>query len=157
MILRRWTGARVRPVCAGACARIRPDVHQVQPAALSITNATEYGLTYSPAETGALGELVKSRGLGFHLDGARFANAIVSTGVSPADLTWRAGVDVMSFGFVKNGGMNAEALLSSPLMARTGESVAKRDRALLSKGRYLAAQLLAMLENDVAEQRARSE
>ena len=135
---------------AEARAGIRADVHQVQPKAVSITNATEYGLTYSPEETAALGEFARSHGLGLHLDGARFANAVASTGASPADLSWRAGVDVMSFGFVKNGGMNAEALI----FFRTelaDEALVLRKRAghLLSKGRYLAAQILAMLEGDV--------
>jgi len=151
-------GAKVTPQAVeAACARIRPDVHQVQPAALSITNATEYGLTYSAAETGALGELAKSRGLGFQLDGARFANAVVSTGASPADLTWRAGVDVMSFGFVKNGGMSAEALiLFDPALAERAKVLRKRSGHLLSKGRYLAAQLLAMLDGDVWLDNARA-
>ena len=151
-------GAKV-PVAAaeGACARIRPDVHQVQPAALSITNATEYGLTYSVDETAALGEFAKARGLGFQLDGARFANAVVSTGASPAALTWRAGVDVMSFGFVKNGGMSAEALiLFDPALAAKAKVLRKRSGHLLSKGRYLAAQLLAMLDNDVWLDNARA-
>jgi threonine aldolase len=144
-------GAKVTPEAAEqACARIRADVHQVQPRALSITNATEYGLTYSPAETAALGEFANARGLGFHLDGARFANAVVSTGASPADLTWRAGIEVMSFGFVKNGGMNAEALiLFDPGMADQARVLRKRSGHLLSKGRYLAAQLLAMLDRDL--------
>jgi threonine aldolase len=92
-----------------------------------------------------------------HLDGARFANAVVSTGASPADLSWRAGVDVMSFGFVKNGAMNAEALV----FFRTelaDEALVLRKRAghLLSKGRYLAAQILAMLEGDVWLDNARA-
>ena len=144
-------GAKVTPEAVEvACSRIRPDVHQVQPAALSITNATEYGLTYSPSETGALGEAARARGLGFHLDGARFANAVVSTGASPADLTWRAGVDVLSFGFVKNGGMNAEALIFfGGDHANRAKVLRKRSGHLLSKGRYLAAQLLAMLDGDV--------
>lgn len=144
-------GAKVKPAAVeAACARIRPDVHQVQPAALSITNATEYGLTYSPAETAALGDAAKARKLGFHLDGARFANAVVSTGASPADLTWRAGVDVLSFGFVKNGGMNAEALIFfGGDQADRAKVLRKRSGHLLSKGRYLAAQLLAMLDGDV--------
>src|SRR3954470_199063 len=84
---------------------IREDVHQVQPAALSITNATEYGLVYRAAEVAALGHFAKERGLAFHLDGARIANAVASTGESLADLTWHAGVEAMSFGFVKNGVM----------------------------------------------------
>jgi threonine aldolase len=144
-------GAKVSPEAVeAACARIRPDVHRVQPAALSITNATEYGLIYSPDETVALGEAAKARGLGFHLDGARFANAVVSSGSTPAELTWRAGVDVLSFGFVKNGGMNAEALIFfDKKHASAAKVLRKRSGHLLSKGRYLAAQLLAMLDGDV--------
>ena len=151
-------GAKVTAESAAdARARIRADVHQVQPKAVSITNATEYGLTYAPDEVAALGEFARLHGLGFHLDGARFANAVVSTGAEPADLTWRAGVDVMSFGFTKNGGMNAEALI----YFRTDladEALVRRKRAghLLSKGRYLAAQLLAMLEEDVWLDNARA-
>ena len=144
-------GAKVTPdIVEESCARVRDDVHQVQPAALSITNATEYGLSYRSAEVAALGELAKRRGLGFHMDGARFANAIAFTGADPADVTWRAGVDVMSFGFVKNGGMNAEALIFfDPAQAEIVPRLRKRAGHLLSKGRYLAAQILAMLENDL--------
>ena len=144
-------GAKVSPDAVDtAVGRIRKDVHQVQPKALPITNATEYGLTYTAAETAALGERAKSHGLAFHLDGARFANAVVSTGASPADLSWRAGVEAMSFGFVKNGGLNAEALI----LFRTelaDEIAVRRKRAghLASKGRMFAAQILAMLENDL--------
>ena len=144
-------GAKLAPdAVAAACDRVRDDVHQVQPRALSITNATEYGLVYRASEVAALGEFARSRGLGFHIDGARFANALVTTGESPADVTWRAGVDALSFGFVKNGGMNAEALIFfKPELA--AETLFRRKRAghLLSKGRYLAAQILAMLEGDV--------
>jgi len=158
LILLDGPGAKVTPEgVEAACARVRPDVHQVQPAALSITNATEYGLTYSAAETAALGQAAKARGLGFQLDGARFANAVVSTGASPADLSWRAGIDVMSFGFVKNGGMSAEALiLFDPALADRARVLRKRSGHLLSKGRYLAAQLLAMLDQDVWLDNARS-
>ncbi|GAA4748805.1 low specificity L-threonine aldolase [Sphingomonas daechungensis] len=133
----------------GAIGRVRKDVHQVQPKALSVTNATEYGLVYSADEVGALGEVARRHGLNFHLDGARFANAVVSTGDSPADLTWRAGVDALSFGFVKNGGLNAEAMiLFRPELA--DEIAVRRKRAghLASKGRMFAAQILALLEDD---------
>lgn len=151
-------GAKVTPeTVAAAIDRVRKDVHQVQPRALSITQATEYGLAYSAAEVGALGELARSRELGFHIDGARFANAVAATGGSPADLTWRAGVDALSFGFVKNGGLNAEALiLFRPELA--GEVLVRRKRAghLLSKGRMLAAQLLAMLEEGLWLDNARA-
>ncbi len=158
LVLVDGPGAKVTvEAAAEARGRIRADVHQVQPKALSITNATEYGLTYTPEETAALGDFARSHGLGFHLDGARFANAVASTGASPADLSWRAGVDVMSFGFTKNGGMNAEALI----FFRTelaDEALVLRKRAghLLSKGRYLAAQILAMLEGDVWLDNARA-
>jgi threonine aldolase len=151
LMLLEGPGAKVSvDAVAEARGRVRADVHQVQPKAISITNATEYGLTYSPDETAALGAFARSHNLGFHLDGARFANAVVSTGAAPADLSWRAGVDVMSFGFVKNGGMNAEALI----FFRTelaDEALVRRKRAghLLSKGRYLAAQILALLEGDL--------
>jgi len=136
---------------------VRKDVHQVQPAVLSITNATEYGLVYRAAEVAALGEFAKERGLAFHLDGARIANAVASTGDSLADMTWRAGVDAMSFGFVKNGGMNAEAVI----LFRTelaDEIAVRRKRAghLLSKGRFLAAQILALLEDDLWLENARA-
>jgi len=144
-------GAKVTPeIVEDACARVRDDVHQVQPTALSITNATEYGLSYRPDEVAALGDVAKRRRLGFHMDGARFANAVAFTGADPADLTWRAGVEVMSFGFVKNGGMNAEALIFfDPAKAEVVPRLRKRAGHLLSKGRYLAAQILAMLENDL--------
>jgi len=151
-------GAKISPgTLAAACDAIRADVHQVQPAAISITNATEYGLAYRAAEVAAVGDFAKARGLGFHMDGARLANAIASTGDSLADVTWRAGVDALSFGFVKNGGLNAEALI----LFRNDladEIAVRRKRAghLLSKGRYLAAQLLAMLEDDLWLSNARA-
>ena len=143
-------GAKVSPnAVEAACARVRADVHQVQPRALSITNASEYGLVYRASEVAALGEVARRRGLGFHMDGARFANAIAATGESPADVTWRAGIDALSFGFVKNGGMSAEALIFfKPELAERALVLRKRAGHLLSKGRYLAAQLLALIEDD---------
>jgi len=142
-------GAKLTPATvAAACDRIRNDVHQVQPAVLSITNATEYGLVYRAAEVAALGALAMERKLALHMDGARLANALATTGENIGDTTWRAGVDALSFGFVKNGGLNAECLVvfRSDL---ADEIAVRRKRAghLLSKGRYLAAQLLAMLED----------
>ncbi|MBW6531531.1 low specificity L-threonine aldolase [Sphingomonas sp. RRHST34] len=158
LLLAEGAGAKLTPESAAAVLDLqRYDVHQQRPHALSITNATEYGRVYAPAEVAALGSLAAARGLGFHMDGARFANAVVSTGASPADLTWRAGVDALSFGFVKNGGMNAEALVFfRPELAE--ETLFRRKRAghLLSKGRYLAAQLLAMLDGDLWRDCARA-
>jgi threonine aldolase len=158
LILVDGNGAKVSSdTVDAAVGRIRKDVHQVQPKTLSITNATEYGLVYSASEVGALGEAAKHHGLNFHVDGARFGNAVVSSGDSPADLTWRAGVDAMSFGFVKNGGLNAEALiLFRPELA--DEIAVRRKRAghLASKGRMFAAQILALLENDLWLDNARA-
>jgi threonine aldolase len=136
---------------------IRGDVHQVQAAAVSITNATEYGLIYTPDEVAAIGAVCKDHRLGLHMDGARFANAVASGGYSPADITWRAGVDALSFGFVKNGGMNAEALVffNTDLADAT---LYRRKQAghLFSKGRFSAAQLLAMLDDDLWLKNARA-
>jgi threonine aldolase len=144
-------GAKLTPESLEARLDLAPDgVHWMPPRAVSITNATEYGLVYTPEETAAIGAVCRARGLGLHLDGARFANAVARIGCPPADLTWRAGVDVMSFGFVKNGGMSAEALIFfDPERAAATHYRRKRAGHLLSKGRYLAAQILAMLEDDL--------
>ncbi|MEY3832557.1 MAG: hypothetical protein RLZZ130_35 [Pseudomonadota bacterium] len=158
LMLVEGDGAKVTPETVEACLNgIRNDVHQVQAAALSITNATEYGMVYSPAEVAALGALCHDRGLGLHMDGARFANAVATLGCAPADVTVNAGVDVLSFGFVKNGGMGAEALVYfDPAMADAARYRRKRAGHLQSKGRFLAAQLLVMLENDMWLTNARS-
>lgn len=151
LMLLEGEGAKLAPATVEALLEsIRPEVHQVQPGALSITNATEYGRVYTPQETAALGALCKARGLGFHVDGARFANAVAGLGCAPAELSWRAGVDALSFGFTKNGGLGAECLVYFDA-DRAEEARRRRKRAghLLSKGRFLAAQILAMLEGDL--------
>jgi threonine aldolase len=159
LLLGDGAGAKLTPQAVEAVAEtIRlGDVHQTQPAALSITNATENGLVYTPEETAALGDVAKKRGLGFHLDGARFANAAASLGCAPAALSWKAGVDALSFGFTKNGGLNADCLVFfRPGLAGPTRYRRKRAGHLLSKGRYLAAQILAMIENDVWLRNARA-
>ncbi len=151
LLLAGGDGAKLTPATIAArLDAIADDVHRVQAHAISITNATEYGRVYAPAEVAAIGALARERGLGLHMDGARFANAVATLGCSPADLTWRAGVDVLSFGFIKNGGLGAEALVFLD-PARVGATARRRKRAglLFSKGRFLAAQLLAMLEDDL--------
>jgi threonine aldolase len=150
LLLGEGEGAKLNPeTAAAALDAVANDVHRVQPHAMSITNATEYGCVYTPDEVAALGALAKARGLGFHMDGARFANAVAHLGCSPADVTWRAGVDILSFGFVKNGGMNAEALIFfKPELVGATPQRRKRAGHLLSKGRFLATQLLALLEED---------
>ncbi|RDV07784.1 low specificity L-threonine aldolase [Sphingorhabdus pulchriflava] len=151
-------GAKITPETVGdLISTIRPDVHQVQAAAVSITNATEYGLVYRPEEVAALGDICDERKLGLHMDGARFGNAVATLGCTPADVTSRAGVDVLSFGFVKNGGMNAEALVYfDPAMADEARYRRKRAGHLLSKGRFLAAQLLAFIDQDLWLDNARA-
>lgn len=131
-------------------AGIRKDVHQVQPAAISITNATEYGLAWRASEIGAISEVAKASGMKLHMDGARFANAVAFLGCSPADVTWRAGVDALSFGFTKNGAMMAEALVFFGGSGGAGvRELKKRGGHLLSKGRFVAAQIRAMLKDDL--------
>jgi threonine aldolase len=151
LLLGEGDGAKLSPDTVEAIvAGIRKDVHQVQPHALSITNATEYVCVYTPDEVAALGRVARAHRLGLHMDGARFANAVAHLGCAPADLTWRAGVDVLSFGFVKNGGMSAEALVFfRPDLAEATRVRRTRAGHLLSKGRYLAAQILAMLDDDL--------
>lgn len=124
--------------------------HGAKPSALSLTNATELGTTYSPAEVRALADVVKPRGLKLHMDGARFANALVALGCTPAELTWKAGVDVLSFGGTKNGGLLLEAVVFfDTALADDFLFLRKRAGQLVSKGRYLSAQMMAYLEDDV--------
>ena len=131
-------------------AGIRQDVHQVQPAAVSITNATEYGLAWRADEIGEIGEIAKGKGLKLHMDGARFANAVAFLGCAPADVTWRVGVDALSFGFTKNGAMMAEAIVFFGGSGGAGvRELKKRGGHLLSKGRFVAAQIRAMLNDDL--------
>ena len=127
---------------------IRDDVHQVQPHAISITQASEYGRSYRPDEVAAIVELARERGLGLHMDGARFANAVAFLGCSPAEAAGE--VDALSFGFIKNGGLGAEAIVFfDPALADVARYRRKRAGHLQSKGRFLAAQLHAMLDGDV--------
>lgn len=158
LLLASGEGGKVTPEAVRSIiSGIRPDVHRAQPHTLSITNATELGLVYRPDEVAALGAVAREASLSFHMDGARFANAVAHLGCAPADLTWRAGVDVLSFGFVKNGGMSAEALVFFD-SKRAEEARIRRKRGghLLSKGRYCAAQLLAMIEDDIWLRNARA-
>lgn len=121
--------------------------HESKPAAVSITQLSELGTAYSLAEIGALGSLCKARGLRLHMDGSRFANALVGMGCTAADMTWRAGVDVMSFGATKNGALALEAVIFfDQSLAEDFRYRRKRAGQLLSKSRFLGAQMLAYLE-----------
>lgn len=123
-------------------------VHAVQPASLSLSQLTECGTAYSPAEVAALTAVARHHGLRVHMDGARFANAVSSLGCSPADITWRAGVDVLSFGATKNGALGAEAVVffDRELSENFGYR-RKRAAHLFSKMRFLSAQLEAYLDD----------
>lgn len=131
-------------------------VHHVLPEAVSITQATEWGTVYTPDRISQLGAACRRRGLTLHMDGARFANALVSTGATPAELTWKAGVDVLSFGATKNGALAAEAVIFfNSALAAGFERRRKRAGQLWSKMRFLSVQLVAYVENDLWLRNAR--
>ncbi len=156
LLLAQGAGAKLTPGSIGDVLKgITRGVHQVPAQAISITQASEYGLCYRPDEVAAISALAKERGLGLHMDGARFGNATAFLGVSPAE---SAGpVDALSFGFVKNGGMGAEAvILFDTEKADMIRYRRKRAGHLQSKGRFLAAQILAMLDDDLWLENARS-
>jgi threonine aldolase len=123
--------------------------HQVIPSALSITQATEAGTIYRTNEIAALAEIARQRSLAMHMDGARFANALVRLNATPAEMTWRSGVDVLSFGATKGGALAAEAVIFfDPAAAASFGERRKRGGHLLSKHRFIAAQFLAYLADD---------
>jgi threonine aldolase len=162
LILAEGEAAMLTPeTITAAVAPIRDDVHRVQPHAISITQSTEYGRVYTPQAIAAIGAVARERDLWLHMDGARFANAVAHLGCHPAAVTVDAGVDALSFGFVKNGGMGAEAIVlfgeaRDDRMVDTIVRARKRAGHLQSKGRYLAAQILALLEGDLWLDNARA-
>ena len=123
---------------------------RAQPFALNITQPTDFGTLYSVAEITALCEVAHRHGLQVHLDGARFGNAIAALGCTPAAMTWRAGVDIVSFGATKNGAMNAEAILvfNDDVAARL-PYLMKRGGQVVSKARFISAQLARYLEDSI--------
>ena len=124
-------------------------VHHVQPACISITQASELGTVYTRGEIAALSSLARAHAMKVHMDGARFANALATLGCSPAEATWRAGVDVLSFGATKNGALGAEAVIFfDPKNAGDVEYRRKKSGHLISKMRFVSAQLDAYLEDD---------
>lgn len=126
----------------------RSSVHSGANAALSLTNATEVGTVYSVEEIADLAELAHGAGMQVHLDGARIANALAGANVAPADMTWRAGVDLLSLGGTKNGCMGVEAVVFfDPSTAEEFAYRRKRGGHLLSKHRFLSAQMLAWLQD----------
>lgn len=151
LLLVKGEHGRLTPgrLAAGLAAH-RGDAHQVQISALSLTQATEAGTVYTPDMVAALAAHAKARGWRVHMDGAHFANAVAHLGCHPGDVTWRAGVDVLSFGAIKNGGMTAEALVVfAPDLVPRLRFLRKRAGQMPSKGRFQAAQLLAIIDGDV--------
>lgn len=156
-------GAKLVPL-DGDNARLEPEtlaraidsagvhgVHNCKPSVVSITQATECGTSYRPEHVRAVAEVAHARGLPLHMDGARFANAVAWLGCTPAEITWKSGVDVLSFGATKNGALTAEAVVvfGRPEWLEGLERRRKRGGHLLSKMRYVSAQLLAMLDKDL--------
>jgi threonine aldolase len=131
-----------------ALARYTRAPHAVKPAAISISQTSERGAVYTARELTSLGACAREAGLAFHVDGARFANAAAASNCSPAALSWRAGVDLLSFGATKNGAIGAEAIVAFN-EGFAAEIIRRRKRGghLLSKQRFAAAQLLAFIED----------
>lgn len=157
-----YTGAKLVPI-AGANGKMKAGdldavlanagagvVHHAQPAAISITQATEAGTVYRLPEIAAIGAVARKHKVALHMDGARFANALVTLGCSAADMTWRAGVDAVSFGATKNGALAAEAIVVFD-KAKAAELGFRRKRGgqLWSKLRYVSAQIEAYLEDEL--------
>ena len=157
-----FTGGAKLALLDGASAKLTPQaieqafsrfgggVHSPKPSVVSITQATELGTIYSVAEIQAIADIAHSHGMALHMDGARFANALVSLGVTPAQMTWKAGVDALSFGATKNGALCAEAVIFFD-KARSEEFEYRRKKAghLLSKMRFVSAQLESYLRDDL--------
>ena len=155
-------GLKLAPV-AGEHGRISPErladtlaaaapgqLHRGQPAAVNLTQASDLGTVYSLAEIRAVAEAAKSRGLRLHMDGARFANALARLGCSPAEASWRCGIDIMSFGATKNGGALCDAIVVfAPELADGLAVQLRRAGQVWSKMRFASAQLLAYVENEL--------
>jgi threonine aldolase len=134
----------------------QPEVHAHKPRAISITQATEFGTVYTREEIGVAAELARKHQMLLHMDGARFANAIAAIGGSPKEITWKLGVDVLCFGGTKNGAAAAELVIFfKKELSREFDYRLKQAGQLASKTRFLAAQWIGLLSNDVWLQNAR--
>jgi threonine aldolase len=139
---------KIEPSAIERTVKKRTDLHFPKPRAVSITNATEVGTTYTPAEIRAIWAKTKSLGLKLHMDGARFANAVASLGCAPKEITWQAGVDVLCFGGTKQGMVVGEAVVFfNREMAEEFEWRCKQAGQLASKMRFLSASWVGMLQN----------
>jgi threonine aldolase len=148
--------AKLTPAAVEALARRYEGFHHVKARALSITQATELGTVYALDEVKALTAVARRYGLKVHMDGARFANAVATLGCRPAELTWQAGIDVLSFGATKNGLAVGEAIVFfDPALADAFAWRVKQTGQLASKMRLVAAPWLAILDGDVWLRNAR--
>ncbi|MCC7408177.1 MAG: low specificity L-threonine aldolase [Phycisphaeraceae bacterium] len=148
LLLIAGENGKMLPGAIEAMARKRDDLHFPKSRAVSVTQATECGTVYSVEELGAIGETAERCGLRVHMDGARFANALASVGCSAAQMTWKAGVDVMSLGGTKNGLSVGEAVVFFDLeLAREFEYRCKQAGQLASKMRFLSAPWVGVLES----------
>lgn len=133
---------------AGFLAALPVAIKQMPPTAVTISQVTEAGTVYSLPEIAAISKVCRDNGLALHMDGARFANALVALGCSPAEMTWKSGVDILSFGGSKNGCFAAEAIvIFKDGLAPQMDYLRKRSGHTLSKGRFLAAQFEGYLAN----------
>ncbi|HEV2719672.1 MAG TPA: beta-eliminating lyase-related protein [Thermoanaerobaculia bacterium] len=147
---------KLQPAAVAAALAYARKTDMALPACLSVTNATEAGTVYSVSELRTLGDLAREANLRVHMDGARFANAVAATGASPADLSWRAGVDALSFGATKNGAMTADMIvLFRTELAEELSIRIHRSGHRPSKMRFLSAQLEAYLRDDLWLRNAR--
>lgn len=147
---------KLTPAAVEAVATRRSDLHYPKARAVSLTQATEVGTVYSVAEVQAISQVAKRLGLKIHMDGARFANAVATLGCSPADITWRAGVDVLVFGGTKNGLPVGEAIVFfDKALAEDFAYRAKQAGQLASKMRFISAPWLGLLADDVWLKNAR--
>jgi threonine aldolase len=155
-LLQAPSGKVTHAALAAALEAHPVSLHTTQPTALALSQATELGTAYRPDELGALCKLAHDHGLKVQMDGARFANAVAFLDCHPGDVTWRAGVDILSFGATKNGALAAEAVVFfDTTLVRDFELRRKQSGHLLSKSRYVSAQLLAYVESGVWLRNAR--
>lgn len=156
LLLAGGTNGKIDLTAAQQLITKRTDIHYPKPRVVSITQATELGTVYSPAEVAAAGDLARHYGLRLHMDGARFANAVASLGCHPADISWRAGVDVLCFGGAKNGMAVGEAVIFfNQQLADEFDYRCKQAGQLASKMRFLAAPWIGMLQSGSWLERAR--
>jgi threonine aldolase len=156
LLLLQGSDGKIDPAEIERAVSRRTDIHYPKPRALSLTQVTEAGTLYMPAEIKTLADTAKKRGLRVQMDGARFANAVATLGVAPADITWRAGVDVLCFGGTKNGiGVGEAVVFFDRELARDFDYRCKQGGQLASKMRFLSAPWLGMLQDGAWLQHAR--